>query len=184
MHQNSIEIWGEEFEIDTDYFSFSFQYDNVYDMNELQKLATFPQLEGASFSASNFNDIGIKNIARYAPNITNLNLQDTQISDNGLKYLSRLKGLEILRLKGNTQLTNKCIPALNLLKNLEDLQLHGTSIDQNGFKDLQLPHLKFLLLNNGDKDVLLALSKQLPLCEILVKGKIGLLNGKVQWERS
>jgi len=90
MHQNPIKIWGEYIEKEATYTSFPSHYEEVYDMNELQKLTTLTMLDNISFCASSFNDLGIKNIAKYPSNSTNLNLQETQISDNGIKYLSRL----------------------------------------------------------------------------------------------
>jgi len=179
-----ITICGEEFNRETTHFSFQFEFDKQYDMEELHKLQYLPRLTSASFNSTNFDDFGIKQLAKHAPGLTNLNLQDTLITDHGIKYLSPLKGLSILRLKENDQLTNACVPGLNLCRALTDLQIHETSIDQKGLAMLNLPELEQLLVSEEadfSMDFFKGLSLRMPQCNILVKSRAEFENGLVLW---
>ncbi|EDM75801.1 hypothetical protein PPSIR1_34712 [Plesiocystis pacifica SIR-1] len=81
-------------------------------------------------------------------------------------------------------LTDACAPHLAAVRSLEDLQLHETSVGPAGLTELAaLPNLRNLLVPlrslerhaNGDRArvyaELLALSKRMPRCEILAKGR-------------
>ncbi len=182
MNQDTIEICGQSFDRNSEHFIFEWPFCEIKEMSELAKLKRFPNLKSASFGSTNLNDSGLNLICKNLY-IENLNLQDTQISNSGIIFLSQLKELSYLRLKENYQLDNDCIAYINNLKNLIDLQIHETSINQNGFKNLNLPKLKNLIVNEGDKDVLISLSCKLPQCTILAKGKAEFLNGKILWER-
>lgn len=187
MSLSQITICNEQFSTDLDYFSFSYLLHEIPNQAELSKLSAFPKLKGASFSSTNFDDFGIKVLVKACPQISNLNLQDSQISDQGIKYLSALRQLQILRLKENHQLTNQCISGLNLLKQLQDLQIHETSINTEGLLALKLPNLQQLLLNTASissRAALMSLSKQHPLCRILVKGQLEVQNGAILWEKA
>lgn len=182
MNLNTIEICGQSFDRQSDYFSFEWPFSEINEMSELAKLSEFPNLKTVSLDSTNLNDYGLKFVCQ-CPLIDNLNLQDTKITKIGIAYLVRLKKLAHLRLKENWQLDNSCVIHLNTLDNLVDLQIHETSIDKDGIANLNLPNLRNLLVGEADRGILLALSKRLPECEILVKGKAEYLNGEVIWER-
>ena len=140
------------------------------------------QYNFASFSCSDLDDEGLSTVSDYIE-IENLNLQETEITNNGIKYLKKLKYLNILRLKGNPQLTNECIPYLTDLENLQELQIHETSIDQDGLEKLVvLEHLENIVLevweNNFTYEGLLKFSIAMPNCTILAKGDGEFHNGK------
>lgn len=186
MPSDTLTICGESFETNIEHFSFAFEYGKVYDLSELEKLIACPQLTSASFNSTNFDDSAIKILAKSAPGIRNLNLQDSQVTDQGIKYLSHFKQLQILRLKENWQLTHASIPGFNLLRDLLDLQIHETGINPRGLQDFLLPNLENLMISaekEEDRAILLEISRKMPQCNILVKGKMELQAGNVIWSR-
>ncbi len=165
-----IEIAGQFFDTEIQYFGFSFE---LPDTNELRVFREFKNLKTVSFSDTNLDDIGLGYICENE-GIENLCLQDTKITNEGLRFLSKLPSLEILRLKDNIQFTDDCVPQLNALKALRDLQIHETSITHLGLKYLNLPLLEDLLVgideDNFSFEFLRKLSIRLPRCTILAKG--------------
>jgi hypothetical protein len=182
MNTNDIEICGQSFDLDREHFSFEWPFTVIEEMSELAKLKKFPKLKSASFGSTNLNDAGLAFLCENTA-IESLDLQDTQISNEGIVCLSRLKKLNYLRLKENYQLDDACMSSINKLEQLVDLQIHGTNITQNGLEMLTSQTLRNLLINPIDKAILLPLSKKLPQCSILIKGKAEFLNGKILWER-
>lgn len=151
-------------------------------MDELRKLAEFESLTSATFAGTDLDDIGLSYVCNVI-DIEDLNLQWTEISDQGLGTLARLPRLACLRLKENDQLTNECIGHLTKLDKLTDLQIHGTSIDQQGLKELaRLKNLRYLFIDSDNcgnsLEMTIALSLQMPDCEIGVKGRGTFINGE------
>ncbi len=188
MEPNSIVIDQQAFSLATTHFSFEWPYTEITHMAELGKLALFPQLESASFTSTNLNNEGLSHVVK-AKNITNLCLQNTQITNGGLQHLTALKQLKILRLKENPQLTNACIPVLCALRQLEDLQLHETSVDEAGLALLEpLKSLRDVIVSEHHNKVtyngMLRLSQAMPYCTFLVKGRGEFFFGKFdgEWE--
>ncbi len=180
-------IWvdGQPFDTSIEYFSFA-AYHQIERMGELRKLALLPNLKSASFCATNLDDVGLEHLSHVAT-LQYLDLQNTQISNDGLAYLARLPSLTYLRLKENRQLTNESIPHLLRMERLADLQIHETAIDQQGLRDLEgMKTLRDICIdvrnNNYTFDGLLALSARMPQCTILAKGRgeffQGQFNGK------
>lgn len=163
---------------------FSLEYgDSIKDVKELFNLRQFPLLKSASFSGSDLNDDGLSFISNFL-DIENLCLQETEITNNGIKYLKKLEKLSILRLKDNPQLTNECVPFLTEIENLQDLQIHGTSITQDGLEKLGvMKNLKNVLIDvwndNFTYDGLLKLSINMPNCAFHVKSGVEIKNGKL-----
>lgn len=182
MNQEHISVCGHSFETGIDYFSLPWELSEIPDMSELAKLNQFPKLTAVSLNNTDLNDYGLKFVCQ-CPQIDNLNLQDTNISKIGIAYLVRLKKLLYLRLKENWQLENNCVPFLNRLEALQDLQIHETNIDHKGIAQLELPNLQNLLINDAPSEILAALSRRMPECNVLVKGKAEYLNGKLLWEK-
>ena len=163
----------QSFDSAIEYFTFArFQ---IHQMDELEKLALFPNLRSASFGGTNLDDVGLRHVSSVST-LENLNLQDTKITDEGLAWLERLPRLKHLRLKENTQLTNACVPRLLRLSSLVDLGIHETSIDQHGLNELvSMKNLRNICIDvwNGNYsfDALLSLSTRMPACTILAKGQ-------------
>ncbi|KQV54466.1 MULTISPECIES: hypothetical protein [unclassified Duganella] len=152
------------------------------DMEELRLLAEFKHLSSASFSGTNLDDIGLGHVCRVT-SIENLDLQFTEISNQGLSSLENLPRLAKLRLKENDQLTNDCIGYLTRLDSLVELQIHETSIDQQGIKQFALMgKLRNFLIDfdncNGSFETVKELSLEMADCEILVKGHGEFRNGE------
>lgn len=174
MEQRAIHVDGQPFDAGIEHFSFPL-YHRIERMDELRKLALFPNLTSASFCGTNLDDVGLEHVSQ-AATLENLDLQDTNISNDGLAHLAGLSRLKSVRLKENSQLTNECIPHLLRLESLTDLGIHETSIGQDGLKHLaDMKTLKDICVDvgwNGNytRDGLLALSMRMPDCTILAKG--------------
>jgi len=169
-----ISIDGQKFDPSSEHFSFDL-YHQIGDMRELAKLRAFANLKSANFCGSGLDDVGLRYVSD-VPTIENLDLQDTRVSDDGLCVLERLPNLKYLRLKENAQLSNACIPYLLKLKQLADLQIHETAIDQRGLNQLVgMDALRDICLdvwkNNYSFDDLSDLSRRMPECTILAKGR-------------
>lgn len=182
MNQSTIEICGQHFDKTTKHFAFKTIFFKIEKMSELEKLRALPNLKSANFVDTNLNDLGLKLVCNNR-NIDHLDLQATQISDEGLQYLGQLKNLQYLRLKENDQLTDACIPYLNQLENLVDLQIHETSITQKGLKLLEIKKLESLIIDideeNFSYEAILEFSRRNPTCEILAKGEAIFYGGRV-----
>ena len=152
-------------------------------LTEVRKLRNFPNIERLSLNFHGIDDECLKEIVEVCPKINNLNLQGTDITNYSIAYLSRLKNLQILRLKDCVNLSSECVSDINQLLKLEDLQIDGTGIDEQGVKYLDLPKLQLLMINEVDQSVAMGLSRKLKDCEITVKGKYAFQNGNLLWER-
>lgn len=183
-----VQIDGKSLDRTIEHFSFGLWHE-ISDMHELAKLAQFERLTSATFHATGLNDVGLTYVCRVAT-LENLDLQQTCISNEGLRALAQLPRLQHLRLKENAQLTNGCIPHLLELRQLIDLQIHETSIDQQGLARLiPLGNLRDICLAVSDGNYsfegLLDISARMPQCAILAKTrgcfKRGVFQG--QWDR-
>jgi hypothetical protein len=169
-----IYVDGEPFDASSEHFSFHYSH-KIGDMKELSKLSAFTNLKSASLCGSGLDDVGLIYVSQVTT-LENLDLQDTRISNQGLRVLESLPRLRILRLKGNPQLSNDGVPHLLRLKSLVDLQVHETSIDQYGLKQLAvMDNLRDICVevwnNNYSFEMLLELSSRMPQCRILAKGR-------------
>lgn len=171
--KNSIKIGNHHYDVNSDHFLLKWG-ESLNNFNELSYLNQFPNLTSASFTNSNLNDEGLAHVSNCI-NIEDLDLQDTEITNNGIKYLKNLKFLKYLRLKDNLQLTDECVPYLTELENLLNLQIQETSITEDGLKKLTaLRYMENIIIqvqnNNYTFEGLLKISSKLPDCEILAKG--------------
>ena len=108
--------------------------------------------------------------------INMLDLDETDISIEGIKYLTKLEQLKELRLKGVAAIDNDCMPHLNQLRDLELLHLGGTSVTLNGLTNLiNLQKLKVILLSIPPDEVIkekmYELKTMLPHCEFIINYK-------------
>ena len=157
--------------------------DCIEDQNELSNVKNFENLKNLVLSNSDIEDDGLKYISQCLT-IENLNLQCTPITDKGVEFVSHLINLKYLRLKECDHITNHCIQYLNRLTRLEDLQIQDTNLDQKGLQDLDLPNIKFIYLeiwmDNFTPDFLKAFSQQNPACRIVAKGEGEFLKGRYE----
>jgi len=89
---------------------------------------------GIALTDSDITDDGLKDLSRFS-NLETLNLSWTRITGKGLFYLKNLKGLTNLDLEG-TDLTDAGLMTLAGLESIEILNLRQTNITNNG-----IPHL-------------------------------------------
>ena len=158
--------------VDPDAKHFTCPY-TISDQSELAKLSQLP-LSSASFADANLTDVGLEFVCRIAT-LENLDLQGTQITNDGVSLLRNLTNLRHLRIKDNLQLDNSCVHDLIELPNLIDLQIHETSIDLDGLAHIvSMKSLRDICLQIDDgnftHDGLLDLSRRMPNCTILAKG--------------
>lgn len=179
-HENFIKIGSRFYEAGIAYLSWHYG-DSARDKRELEKLKLLPELSGASFSGSDLHDAGLAVLCGLSQ-LENLDLQGTEITNDGLCELKKLRLLKYLRLKENPQLTNSSILHVKQIPNLCDLQIQETGIDQNGLDRLAgMVSLERIVLSVHDGNFtyegLLKVSRALPACTILAKGHGEFLNG-------
>ena len=108
--------------------------------------------------------------------INMLDLDETDITNDGIAHLTKMDFIKELRLKGIREIDNDCIIHLNNIKGLELLHLRGTSITLDGILKLdKQPGLKTLLFahdeNEPEKEKMLQLRELMPDCEFIINGK-------------
>lgn len=175
-----IVVFGQHLDASTEHFLPRSHHDPC-DMAELRRLRSLPRLRYASFCDFPIDDEGLAFLCEI-PTIENLVLQNTRVSNMGLRQLARLPALTHLRLKDNRQLSDACVPHLLALAHLRDLQVHETSITAIGLTPLAgLSELRDLCVDRqtGTEAELQELSMLMPRCEILIKGRGALLAGKL-----
>lgn len=77
----------------------------------------------------------LKALKKYAGNIVELNLGNTNFNDTISSYLTTFKNLTKLQLQ-NTKITDKSMEAIGDLKHLESLNIYGTDITDQGLEKL------------------------------------------------
>ena len=100
--------------------------------------------------------------------VYDLNLNDTQITDAGLKEVAKLQKLQRLFLAG-TQITDAGLKEVAKLEKLEGLVLGGTKVTDEGLKEIaKLKKLEYLELiaPKVTKAGVAELKKALPNCQI------------------
>jgi hypothetical protein len=173
-------VFGERLDASTEHF-LPPSHRGPYDMAELRRLRGLPRLQRASFYDIPIDDGGLALLCE-VPTIENLVLQNTRVSNTGMRQLARLPRLTHLRLKDNPQLSDECVPHLLALPRLQNLQVHETSITAIGLAQLAgLPELRDLCVDDetGTEVDLRELSMLMPRCEILIKGHGALLGGEL-----
>lgn len=107
--------------------------------------------------------------------INMLDLDETDITKEGIEHLTKMDFIKELRLKGIRAIDNDCIVHLNKLKGLELLHVKGTSISIDGLLKLDgqpgLKELFFSADDGPDKEKMLQLKKLMPECSFTIDGK-------------
>lgn len=122
------------------------------------------------------DDEGLAYLLSSVKGVNMLDLNETDITNESIRLLTRLEYVNELRLKGIVVLDNDCIDDLNKLTSLTFLHVNHTGINIDGL--LRLHHLKALrtlLFSADDVDVIqhkiLQLHQLLPECELVVNSK-------------
>lgn len=136
-----------------------------------------PDLERVNFRIwDHVNDEHLLMMMSRVKSINYLDLDETNITNEGVKHLTQLHHIKELRLKGITAIDDSGMGSLNKLKGLELLHLGGTSVTLNGLTQLgSLQNLRVLLLSlTASEEVrkkMLELKKLLPGCEFIFNYK-------------
>lgn len=109
------------------------------------RLRTLSSLRQLNVSDTNITDAAISS---FPVEITNLNLEGTAITDQGLASLSRLQELTNLNLD-STKITGQGLRSLTSLPQLSTLSMRGVAlVDAHASTFSQLPSLQTLFLNH------------------------------------
>ncbi|HEY9364235.1 MAG TPA: hypothetical protein VIQ00_13295 [Chitinophagaceae bacterium] len=126
---------------------------------------------------SEIDDYGLSQMVTVVKSIDMLDLDDTEITNEGIMHLTKLENLKELRLKECRQIDNDCLQYLNQITTLELLHLGGTAVTLDGLEKLiSLKNLQTLLVSSDDemeivKIQLLKIAAALPRCEFIVNHK-------------
>ena len=105
-------------------------------------------------------------------------LDNSLITNQGVKYLSEMESVKELRLKGCRGINKGCLSYLNKITSLELLHIGGTAINLDDIKKLSaLQNLELLLVstNEGEteiKEKVADLKQLFPNCEINVNHQL------------
>lgn len=125
---------------------------------------------------SEMDDEAFAFIMEKVKGVNMLDLNETQISNESINYLTRLEYVNELRAKGCHNLNDGCIPHLNQLRSLTFLHLKYTGITVTGLLQLTgLTNLKELMFSADEeediKEQMIQLKQQLPGCTFVVNAK-------------
>lgn len=180
MGQDILQILDKEVNLETDYLSLSFF--GEIETTELQKLFQLKHLKHLNLSSSDLFDKHLEVIGQMKT-LELLDLDLTEITDNGLRNLKPLKQLRELRLKDNPQLTNECIEHLINIDQLEFIHIGNTSITIKGLtKLITQKQLKSVIVDiefENEINELLRITQKDSKLEITLKGKGIISNGKL-----
>ena len=181
MTQEIVDIVGHEVRIDADYLRLRFF--GEIEISEIQKILRLKNLKHLKLSSSDLIDKHLEAIGKI-DSLELLDLDATDITNQGLFYLEPLKNLKQLRLKDNPQLTDICIEYLLNIQSLELIHIGNTSITIVGLRKLlSKVELESIILEKPEFgnliDELLIITSGHPKLEIILKG-IGIIsNGKL-----
>lgn len=178
MKRDTIRILDNEVRLETNYLSLLFF--GKIQMSEWEKLAQLKNLKHLNVASSDLVDAHLEIIGQLKT-LELLDLDLTEISDNGLRKLKSLKQLVELRLKDNPQLTDECIEFLLEIEQLQFIHIENTSITIQGLTKL-LTHkeLKSVIVGiefNNEIDELVRITEKYPKIEITFKGTGIISNG-------
>ncbi|HEX4876816.1 MAG TPA: hypothetical protein VFV31_09115 [Chitinophagaceae bacterium] len=125
---------------------------------------------------SEMDDEAFAFIMEKVKGVNMLDLNETQISNESINYLTRLEYVNELRARGCHNLNDGCIPYLNKLRSLTFLHLKYTGITISGLLQLTgLTNLKELMFSADEEgditEQMLQLKQQLPGCAFVVNAK-------------
>jgi len=132
------------------------------------------------------DDEGLAYLLTSVKGVNMLDLNETEITNESIKLLTRLEYVHELRLKGVHALDNRCIQYLNELPSLKFLHVTHTGITIDGL--LQLTNLKALstlLFSANDVDAIqhkiLQLHGLFPDCDLVINSIPQYFETKNRW---
>jgi hypothetical protein len=122
------------------------------------------------------DDEGLAYLLTSVKGVNMLDLNETDITNESIKLITRLEYVQELRLKGVHALDNRCIDDLNKLTGLTFLHVNHTGITIDGLLQLSnLKALRTLLFSANDeesiREKILQLHQLLPECELVMNSK-------------
>lgn len=137
--------------------------------NALTKMSPMPAVVNLDVSKSTLGDASVQQVCRIFPNLVNLNLGLTAISDAGLSALIKLNSLSNLNIAG-TKTTDAALSTFDRLPKLHRIDVSDTNISKDGLIKFMRSHkhsIIFVGSNFGQEEVaeLESRAKEL-LCEI------------------
>ncbi|MGQ2982217.1 hypothetical protein [Flavobacterium sp.] len=152
-------------------------WENFFYFNVPEGIDELPRhLDHVRFRLYGVDDEGIAMMVPELDSITMLDLDETDITNDGIMHLTKLHFIKEMRLKGCDRIDDACIPFINKIKGLELLHLCSTPITTDGILRLFLPGLKQLFISaEYDEDTkvkLQRLCKAFPDCEVVVNHKL------------
>lgn len=136
----------------------------------VDQLKSLKSLKFLGLMGSEMTDNDVKNILENFKALEELNLQNTNITNNCMDDLKKIKNLTSLNIVG-TNVTKKCIKKLLEFKNLKDLHIHFKNLNEDDLKDLsRLKCLKTLNIEGVEisKDGLLHLKTMTNLIDLVL----------------
>lgn len=129
-----------------------------------------------NLAASDYTDDQLEDLVSRVSSFGVLKLDENDITNEGVKYLTNLNSIKELQLK-DTRIDDGAIPYLQQLNDLEMLHLGSTKVTIDGILHLKsLPKLKKLLFSLDDtqaaKDKLGEFINAAPECEIIINHKV------------
>lgn len=110
----------------------------------LESLGGLERLERLDLVASSTTDQDLQRVVTRLPDLKELDLSNTEITDAGLACLSKLANLEKLELRA-TQVTTRGLAHVKNYIHLRSLDLANTRVGQEGARQIaELPHLEEL----------------------------------------
>jgi hypothetical protein len=140
--------------------------------NELAVLEAFPQLRSLDLEGTEVTDEGLKSLGLLTQ-LRSLNLEGTHITDAGLEYLQGNSDLHDLVL-GETEITNAGLKRVASFSQMLSLDLSGTEITDTGLLNLAaLTQLRQLSIVDTQVTAEGAskLKEALPKCQIIWKAR-------------
>jgi len=150
--------------------------EDIYSLERLKILSVVDFEGGWGVKEAEITDKGIEKLSSYdLPLLGILHLSRCKhITDEGLKYVSRMKSLHLLTLDFNDQITDKGLEYISEMSELDELRIR----DCDGITDKGLRHLHKMksleevhigLIDNLSKEAIDELKKALPDCKVNTK---------------
>lgn len=152
-------------------------WSNFIYFNKLSHLEEIPlHLSRVNFRIHGVDDDGLLLMLDKVRSIDMLDLDESVITNEGVRHLTKLSSLKELRLKTCSELDEGCLPYLNQITSLKLLHLGSTAITVDGLFQLSsLKNLHTLLISSptddGIREKLIKLSALLPDCKFIVNHK-------------
>ena len=142
---------------------------------KLTNAAMIPShLDGIRGIDSDHDDQFFFYLTNRVTSIRSIHLRCTQLTDEGVKYISQLKNLKELTLKDHIGITKKCLSDLNKLSDLEYLDISKNEILLEDLYALtNLKNLREIYISSdkpeaGVKEEIQKLKIHFPNCQIII----------------